>query len=421
MARRVRASRARRFRDMSGLIETCVLCAGAYFTTVLAVMVPNFTRLFTHRFGRGHRVAGLIHLLVLLIGVTDLAVRVIPSVFPKRTTAPLLDTIANGRGLYDLVLGVSGCVLTYTAAVDFGIPKYRLRNAASGALDANQTVTREEITEHAFYQLFNLIQVFYLRYVCWVGELYGTQGVIAALTMTTSVWLLRSFFPTNRFSDNYVQKVLASTSDRNGTTRAPSRDFASSTSFMYRLKKYQYVFLKHFLQHGLNVGVAMTSVQRLDTDSKIANAPALLVDSNAFRLYWLTMNSAFVMEFFMQTLVKKKMLKQNTMLRMNVFLMATSSMAVFFVLREVHFPASIVSLNLNFLKPGRELRNVLVAVAVAVVLEGTSVDTSVWPVGTATALLLCVVPATMVEKNMRAMGVTWRREDWYEYLVRTGG
>ena len=35
----------------------------------------------------------------------------------------------------------------------------------------------------------------------------------------------------------------------------------SLVSLMYRTKKYQYVFYKHFLLHGLNISVAMSGVQ----------------------------------------------------------------------------------------------------------------------------------------------------------------
>ena len=39
----------------------------------------------------------------------------------------------------------------------------RLRNRASGALDDDQTVTKEEIVEHLFYQILNLTQAVFLR------------------------------------------------------------------------------------------------------------------------------------------------------------------------------------------------------------------------------------------------------------------
>ena len=57
-----------------------------------------------------------------------------------------------------------------------------------------------------------------------------------------------------------------------------------------------------------------------------------LVETRHFRLYWLALNTAYVMEFFMQTLVKKGYIGQGRMLRMNQFLMVTSSLAAVRVL-----------------------------------------------------------------------------------------
>lgn len=59
---------------------------------------------------------------------------------------------------------------------------------------------------------------------------------------------------------------------------------------MYRLKKYQYLLYKHFLLHGLNISVAISG-------EAIAATPP-------FRLYWLSLNAAYVLEFFLQTLVR---------------------------------------------------------------------------------------------------------------------
>ena len=42
----------------------------------------------------------------------------------------------------------------------------RVRNVASGALDADQTVTFEEMLEHSFYQMLNLAQILYLHSCC---------------------------------------------------------------------------------------------------------------------------------------------------------------------------------------------------------------------------------------------------------------
>ena len=55
---------------------------------------------------------------------------------------------------------------------------------------------------------------------------------------------------------------------------------------LYRLKKYQYLTYKHCLLHGLNIGVALSG-------DALARQPA-------FRLYWLCINAAYVMEFFLQ-------------------------------------------------------------------------------------------------------------------------
>jgi len=62
-------------------------------------------------------------------------------------------------------------------------------------------------------------------------------------------------------------------------------------SLLYRLKKSQYMLYKHFLLHGLNITVAISRADFIETDW--------------FRLFWVSLNTSYVMEFFMQTLVKK--------------------------------------------------------------------------------------------------------------------
>ena len=76
------------------------------------------------------------------------------------------------------------------------------------------------------------------------------------------------------------------------------------TSVLYRLKKYQYLLYKHCLLHGLNITVA-------------ADAPQDLLTDRFFRLYWLALNTAYVMEFFLQTLVRRRYMSQTLMLLMN--------------------------------------------------------------------------------------------------------
>ncbi len=72
---------------------------------------------------------------------------------------------------------------------------------------------------------------------------------------------------------------------------------------MYRLKKWQYIFYKHFLCHGLNVSLALSTIN--------------ITGQQTFKLYWLSINAAYVLEFFLQTLVKKGHMRQGVMLTLN--------------------------------------------------------------------------------------------------------
>ena len=395
---------------MSRLLATCVACAAAYFAWVLSVVAPHAPRLFAPRFGRGHRLAGAAHLVLLLVGVADLLARVSQASFGASARPPL-DLVAlplgrarvSGAFLYDALLGVSGCALTITAASDFGIPRARLRNRASGALDDDQTVTREEIVEHLFYQVLNVTQMVFLRLAPIVAATHGRSGACASLALATAPWLFRSAFPTNRFSANYRRRepLVADVADA-GNAMMPERSAGTTTtavsSFrikrLYRMKKAQYVFLKHVLQHGLNVGVVVAATRASSSPSSSS-----LADTLFFRAYWLTLNTAFVMEFFMQTLVKKNKLSQRTMLRANKTLMFTSSLAAAFVVAKASLVAAATSCALNVLSPAREARTVALALAAAVAVDGT------WPPGWIAFLVLGVAPiCAAAEKRTRAWG-----------------
>ena len=158
-------------------------------------------------------------------------------------------------------------------------------SVASGPLDPDQTVTHEEMLEHAFYQGLNLAQIAFLHLAASSAASAGSFGAPSpgsslsapaararalALLAVTAPWLLRGFFPINRFSHNYTR---------------PGRDPRALTSRLYRLKKWQYVSLKHLLQHGLNVAVATHT-------GADAAALASLARSTAFRAYWLALNAA---------------------------------------------------------------------------------------------------------------------------------
>ena len=133
---------------------------------------------------------------------------------------------------------------------------------------------------------------------------------------------------------------------------------------LYRMKKYQYVFYKHFMLHGLNVGVAIDGFDGLRKPRE--TPPGLsLVHATPFRLYWLGLNATYVMEFFLQTLVKRGYLTQGRMLRMNQFLMCVSTASALAVLRRVSVLGSIVSLAVNFTKVSGECGGVALAAAAA--------------------------------------------------------
>jgi len=159
---------------------------------------------------------------------------------------------------YDVILGALGIALTLTAAFDFKKVHKYARNIASGVLDENAIVSYSEMIEHSFYQILNLVQIIFLH--CQYFPL-SLESRIALAVLATSPWLFRSWFPVNKFSDNYTSGMPV-----------------TFTAFLYRIKKYQYMFYKHCLLHGLNVSVALNG--------------NYIASESSFRLYWLSLNAA---------------------------------------------------------------------------------------------------------------------------------
>ena len=385
---------------------------------ILTLVAPNFKRLFMPKYGRRHRAMGAVYIAMLIVGLVDIAARVssggegagrdnggsafIASGFP-------LDR--PGRVAFDILLGVAGTALTLTAAYDFkhAHTEDRVQNKASGPLDPDQTVTHEEMLEHSFYQMLNLCQITFLHLTARLDERDRAMGRrhmslrslaprLALLAAVTAPWVLRGAFPTNRFSDNYDKKK--------------GRDPWGVTSTLYRMKKYQYVFYKHALLHGLNVGVVIDGFNGL---RKVPPTPTpSLVDATSFRLYWLGLNAAYVMEFFLQTLVKRGYLRQGRMLRMNQCLMCISTAAALAVLRHTSIVGSLISLSVNFTKLGGECGGVALAAAAAAAWRMSPASTEygyggflagydavedghvcVW------TLVLAAVPLTLLERAAR--------------------
>jgi hypothetical protein len=294
------------------LQEVANVCVLVFLISVLWIMVAN-PIMFGRRHGRRHSTNGLIYFLWISLGFT--------------LHIKGLDLVS--AQVFDAVLGGLGTCLALTAAFDFG--HKNVVNVASGTLDEHATVTYNEMIEHSFYQGLNLVQAMYLHSV---GASTSRWHRFLLLFAVTAPWFVRGMFPVNRFSDNYTKVDVKSTN----VIRA-----------MYRIKKYQYVFYKHFLLHGLNLSVAVHGYE-------LANRPD-------FRLYWLLLNLSYVMEFFLQTLVKKKYMTQRTMLALQVVLMTAASIAALYVLRYVNITLAVVSLVLNFTNRGHDLFNTMAALA----------------------------------------------------------
>ena len=115
------------------------------------------------------------------------------------------------------------------------------------------------------------------------------------------------------------------------------------------------MFYKNALLHGLNITTCLSS-----TPPRI--------QGRRFRTYWLCLNAAYTHEFFLQTLVKRRLLEQRSMLRLNWLLMVGSSLAALEVLRHhVDWRIALASLVFNFANRKHDVANTLcIAVAFSV-------------------------------------------------------
>lgn len=314
----------------------CFLLA-AFFVPLLAGAVgPNFFRLFFVRKGQKHALTGLCYLLWLVLGFGD-------AIWPS-----LSGSAAVRHFYYDVILGCLGTVLTLSAA--YGFNHQRIQNVASGTLDEHATVTHAEMIEHSFYQLLNLAQVVFLHGTAYLfaSDTSSSSPTIdrkllglALALVPTALWLVRDRFPVHPFSANYVKIDERST---------------VLVRLLYRLKKYQYVFYKHFMLHGLNLSVAY-------------NLDAQLVNQQYFRLYWLSLNAAYVLEFFLQTLVKRGYLKQQSMLTLQKIFMLETTIVAVFVLQSVNILIAVASLVLNFLWRKHDFLNTVIIASVLIVFS----------------------------------------------------
>eukprot|EP00040_Diaphanoeca_grandis_P022287 m.119444 g.119444 ORF g.119444 m.119444 type:complete len:444 (+) comp28735_c1_seq3:255-1586(+) len=416
--------------------------------TVALVSVTKWRQLFVPRFARAHRLIGALYLTVLLMGAFDVLLG-----WGKQSEVYVPAFIWYAA--YDMVLGILGVALAWTAAVEFGrvhadeTVVRRTRQSASGALDVNATVTKSEMIEHVFYQLLNLFQAILvhslplLTIVARPNTRFCCIAELALLAMCTCPWLVRSWFPVNSFSANWSLKQqhtidivkgfnnkrnngmdtttyttkgvnainsnvinnnyddgddvtgtngtnnktnntnntnvneFRSTNDNDNVnttrknTKVVSQTASEETRTMYKVKKAQYLLYKHFLLHGLNISIVLHQINESNksksntnntTPEAIAVPHEALGMSAMWRLHWISLNAAYTLEFFLQTLVRRRVLPQRAMLWMNQILMCVCTVASgLVVIQHVRFTAAAVSLFLNFSRRHKELSNVALA------------------------------------------------------------
>ena len=289
------------------------------FLIAVTFVIVRFGRMFLKRHGRKHALTGLSYFLWISYGFIELGL----------LKVGWIERSFINPFIFDVVLGVLGTILTLFAAIEFQHKK--VKNVASGTLDKHATVTYGEMLEHSFYQALNLVQIIYIHLLSYLAIFQDSTLIrLLLLFIATVPWYFRDQFPINKFSDNYTQIDPKST---------------ALIRFLYRIKKYQYVFYKHFLLHGLNITLCISGLS--------------IGSTVYFRQYWLLLNFSYVMEFFLQTLVKKSYLDQNHMLHLQKILMTASSIAAIHILLKVNVIVCFVSLILNFTYRKHDLLNTM--------------------------------------------------------------
>lgn len=282
-----------------------------FFAILCFIIAPFIGTLFLDSHGWSHKAVGAFHLILLIFGVLSLEQQ-------KDATFALL---------YDILISCSGTILTLTAARSFPHRHVKNRVGQSGTLVKKAIVTQAEMIEHSFYQLLNLVQCVYLSIVTSFSPFYR----FTALCVVTSPWLGRSRFPVHSFSQNWKQ--------------SKDKSQFSTENILYMIKKSQYLFYKHFVFHGMNL-TACVSPARVSTTSE------------AWRLFWICLHTSYVMEFFLQSLVKRRVISQATMISMNRLLMAVSSFAAIKAIALVMiWYLGMMSLSLNIINRHHDFVN----------------------------------------------------------------
>ena len=333
----------------------------------------NGRRLFLEPTGRSHRLAGLAHLLCIVAGALSF---VAPPPSPTIT-----HSWAHQCLFYDICLAIHGTAATLTAARAF--PHKTLVNAPgqSGTLNEHAYVTQSEMIEHSFYQMLNLIQAIYLHSVTWLIDVPKPQRRgdddtstvlttlwpilvrLAAVWMVTAPWLFRHRFPVNSFSANWI--ATSEQEQKEGISDTSKMNNSWLETKLYQIKKWQYVFYKHTILHGLNVSVAFPAVLTSTTGPEQRSDIPLPL-SSSWRIFWICLNASYVMEFYLQSLVKRRYISQRSMLGLQRMLMVASSLSALLAVKGVVRPEiCIVSVVMNFTNRGHDVINVMIVAILA--------------------------------------------------------
>jgi hypothetical protein len=253
---------------------------------------------------------------------------------------------------------------------------------ASGVLEKDTTVTQSEMLEHSFYQLLNAAHIAFLHFIPSSPSSLSSSSsnnvdvggatihrspttLLLALAAVTAPWLVRSRFPVNHFSANYARSKHAKT----GAAQKP----LTIEAVLYRAKKWQYLLYKHFLLHGLNISLVLAALVASPSSSSPSSSSSLsssVATTTSLRVYWLALNASYVLEFFLQTLVKKRALSQSTMLALNQLLMLVATVAATRVIIEfVDVRVAAVSLSANLVHRSADFANVAIVAAAALLWQ----------------------------------------------------
>jgi hypothetical protein len=310
-----------------------------FLVVVVAICIIHSRTLFFQHHGWSHRLAGAIHLAWLTLGAFTCTSQILIS--------------PNLIFLYDVLLGVFGVCATLTAARDFPHKLVTNTKGQSGTLHLKAIVTQAEMLEHSFYQGLNLLQAVYLHISARTNHSQtSVWWRLFMLWLVTLPWAVRNLFPVHSFSHNW--KLYKGN---------------EVEVIMYRIKKAQYLFYKHVILHGVNISVAVIMPTNEDFNANTAEQGHLssttIPYSIPWRVFWILLNLSYVMEFFLQTLVKRGVLSQPKMLALNRFLMAAASLSALVVFQHVSFGICGVSLLLNLYHRHHDILNTMLVAALA--------------------------------------------------------